>query len=279
MSTLFLWFQWRSVRKIADASEDKPIVRLFWSQVFRPGQQTDIVLDDATLALYQELTGRTVGINEYFDRSYLRKLDENAARSRLDPTQAGALVMRRYSSYASSRLLWRLFRAAGALEKQSELFFARDYTFRGIKTNNVILLGNSRSNPWVEAMEGRLGVRWTLHEELGIYYPVDTLAEPEDPNRYKVSSDPTDAREGYCMVALLPNLGGTGKVLIISGTGGSAVGAGGDFLADEQAVAHLRSQLPPGRDGEFPYFEALIRTKSRSSLPKDVTVVLCRSLR
>ncbi len=281
-STVYLLFRLRSESK-PPAGADKPSVHLFWSQIFKPGQQTDIFLDDATVGLYQELVGKTMGISEYFDRSYLRRLDELAAASKLDAKQAAALVTRRQSSYASSHLLWRLFQAAGPQQAESAVYFARDYTFRGIKNDNVILLGNGRSNPWVESFDDRLGLRWTFQESLGIYYPEDTLASPSDPNRYRISADPGDAREGYFMAALLPNLGGNGKVLIVAGTGGSAVSAGGDFLCDEQAVSHLRSMLPApaasGKAAEFPYFEALIRIKSRSALPKDVTVVLARPLR
>jgi hypothetical protein len=278
-STIFLLVKARSDRSaIAGDFVEKPSVRLFWSQLFKSGQPTDMVLDDATIGLFQEMTGKTVGLSEYFDRSYLRRLDEQAAAAKLDPKQASALVLRRQSSYASTHFLWRLFQAAGPLQSQRLVYFARDYTFRGIKSDNVILLGNSRSNPWVEPFEERLGIRWNFREALGTYYPVDTLATPADPNRFRGSEDASDAREGYFMAALLPNLGGTGKVLIVAGTGGSAINAGADFLTDEQAVAQLRSKLPAAKDGEFPYFETLIRIKSRSSLPKDVTVVVERPL-
>ena len=279
-STIFLLIKGRSDRKALTAQfADKPAVRLFWSQLFKPGQPTDIVLDDATVGLYQEMTGKTMGISEYFDRSYLRKLDEVASAARLDSKQANTLVTRRHSSYAGSHLLWRLFQSAGPFQGQSSVYFARDYTFRGVKSGNVILLGNSRSNPWVEPFEDHLGIRWSFQEALGIYSPEDTLAAPADPNRYRVSPENSETREGYFGAALTPNLTGTGKVLILAGTGGSAINAGGDFLADETAVSQLRSRLPAGKDGEFPYFEALLRIKGRSSLPKDVTVVLARPLR
>jgi hypothetical protein len=65
----------------------------------------------------------------------------------------------------------------------------------------------------------------------------------------------------------------------MAATGGSAISAGADFLADERAVSHLRSRLPSGQDGRFPYFEALLRTSSRSALPRDVTRVVCRAPR
>ena len=48
----------------------RPNVTLFWSQVFHTNRATDIVLDDAAIALYQELTGRTISLSDYYDRSY-----------------------------------------------------------------------------------------------------------------------------------------------------------------------------------------------------------------
>ena len=65
-------------------------------------------------------------------------------------------------------------------------------------------------------------------------------------------------------------------MLIISGTGGSAIKAGADFLADEAAVSNLRRQLPTKADRPFPHFEVLIKVKGRSSVPRDATVLLCR---
>ena len=279
-TTAILLVQARTARKPVAAPPDKPTVGLFWSQIFRAGQPTDIVLDDATVGLYQELTGRPIGLTEYFDRSYMRKLQEMASSGPPDAKQAAAIATRRQSSYSSSHLLWRLFQAAGPLQDQSAVYFARDYTFRGVKSNNVILLGNTNSNPWMEPFQSRVGLRWQFQADRGLYYPVDTLASAKDEDRFRVPSDPAEAREGYCMLALLPNLTGTGKVLMISGTGGSTVSTAGDFLADESSVSRLRGMLPVKAGGaDFPYFEALIRMKSRSAFPKDVTVVLCRTLR
>ncbi len=276
-STAWLLFVRLQGSRAASESSDKPAVRAFWSQLFKPGLPTDIVLDDATVGLYQELTGRPVSLSEYFDRSYLRKLSEPSSSGKLDPTQAEALVTRRHSSYSSAHLLWRLFQAAGPLQSQTTVYFSRDYTFRGLKSDNVILLGNASANPWMEPFQSRLGIRWAFQDKLGIYYPVDTREKPDAPSQVKIPNGPGDPREGYCTVALLPNLGETGRVLILSATGGSAANAGGDFLADEQALAHLRSMLG-SQQGELPSFEALLRIKSRSSLPKDVSVVLCRRL-
>jgi hypothetical protein len=238
-------------------------VRQFWAQVFQPGRTTDIVLDDAAVGLYQELTGKTVPLSNYFDRSYLRNLEEQTEAS---------VVLRRHSSAASAGFLWRLFQVAGATQRLTPPRFARDYSFRELKANNAVLLGNSRNNPWVQAFEPNLGLRWVYDKASGVYYPMDTW----DADKKYPPAASGDAHEGYFAISLVPNLGHAGTVLIVAGTGGSAINAGTDFLADEQAVSSLKRTLGTAKKDGFPYFEALIRVKGRSALPREATIVVCR---
>jgi hypothetical protein len=273
-STLMLvWRMETSAGTRRSATSLPPAVREFWSSVFRPNEKSDIVLDDAALGLYQELDGRPIALSEYFDRSYLRRLGEKRNANSLDPDLAGTLVLKRQSSYASAHLLWQLSRTAAALGSDGAVQFARDYGFRQLKSNRAILLGNSRSNPWMEPFESRLGIRWTYDQAAGLYYPVDTLATPGKEAQYKASGEHPD---GYCSIALLPNMGGTGSVIILSGTGGAAAGSAGMFLLDGERMAELRARVPGGKRGDFPFFEALLRIPSRSRLPKDAQIVICR---
>jgi hypothetical protein len=191
---------------------------------------------------------------------------------KLDPQTAHSIILKRYSSYAGANLLWKLFQISGASQPQTSVHFARDYTFRALKANNVVLLGNSRSNPWIEPFESHLGLRWVYDSALGAQYPVDTWSSSADKSLYR----PAD---GYCVIALLPNLAGNGNVLIISGAGGSTTNAAADFLADEQFVSQLRQRLPAAKDGGFPYFEVLLRVKGRSPQPHNTALVVCRSPR
>jgi hypothetical protein len=240
-------------------------VRGFWGEVFRPNQATDVVLDDATLSLYQELTGRTVSLSQYFDRSYLR--DAAPAEN--------TLALRRQSSFADVTFLWKLFQFAGPRARDTAVMFARDYSFRNLKNDNAVLLGHQRSNPWIEPFLTNVGIRWNFDKEQGAYYPIDTWAEGTPKSFHGQGAG--DARESYCGISLLPNLGGNGAVLIVSATGGSAFNAAAAFLADESAMSNLRKRLPG--TGPFPHFEALVRVKGRSTQPRDAVVVICRPTR
>jgi hypothetical protein len=242
-----------------------PTVRAFWAEVFRPAQPTDIVMDDATLSLYQELSGRSVSLSQYFDRSYLRDaaLSENT------------LALRRQSNFADVTFLWRLFQFAGPKARDTAVMFARDYSFRNLKNDNAVLLGHQRSNPWIEPFLTNVGVRWNFDKEQGTYNPIDTWAEGGPASFHGQGSG--DSRESYCGISLLANLGGNGAVLIVSATGGSAFNAAAAFLADEAAMSNLRRRLPG--TGPFPHFEALVRVKGRSTQPRDAVVVICRPTR
>jgi hypothetical protein len=65
-------------------------------------------------------------------------------------------------------------------------------------------------------------------------------------------------------------------VLLVSATGGSAMNAAAEFLADERSLYNLRRGLPAVRGGAFPPFEALVRVGRRSTQPRDAAVVLSR---
>jgi hypothetical protein len=255
----------RGSRPVEGTEQFGPTVRAFWGEVFRADRATDVVLDDATLSLYQELTGRSVSLSQYFDRSYLR-----------DATPAeNTLAVRRQSSFADVTFLWRLFQFAGPRARDTAVVFARDYSFRNLKNDNAVLLGHQRSNPWIEPFLANVGLRWNFDKEQGAYYPIDTWAEGSPKSFHGQGSG--DARESYCGISLLPNLGGNGAVLIVSATGGSAFNAGAAFLADESAMSNLRKRLPG--TGPFPRFEALVRVKGRSTQPRDAVVVVCRPAR
>ncbi|HTD21161.1 MAG TPA: hypothetical protein VK738_00760 [Terriglobales bacterium] len=274
-TTGFLFFRIHALTQGNNAIPANQVaVRQFWSQIFRPDKPADIVLDDAALGFFQEFTPHQVTLSEYFDRSYLQSVDQSAATAKLDRNFTGPLILKRQSSYADTALLWKLAQTAAALRSDAKLHFARDYSFREVKADNVILLGNSRSNPWIEPFESHLALRWKFDNSLSAYYPVDTAVA--DQEKFHIITQTSEPHEGYATVSLLPNLGGTGKVLIISGTGGAAVGAALDFLSDEPSVSQLRSRLPQSRAADFPYFEALLRVKSRSSSPRDTTIVVCR---
>jgi hypothetical protein len=253
-----------------------PAVRQFWSSVFQKDASTQVVLDDASLDFFEEATGHPITLAEYFDRSYVRPAEEAAVAKHLDPSFVHAFLLRRQSNFASANLASRLAQTAGALGATANVQFARDFSFRQVKSGDIILLGTRQSNPWIQLFDSSLVLRWKFDPALGTYYPIDRTAGSVALNKFRPDAEGA-SHDGYAGIALLPNLGGTGSVLIISGSGGSAVGAAFDFLNDQSSMSQLRAQLKPKAKDVFPYFEGLLKVAKGGSLPKFTTIVLCRS--
>ena len=259
------------------ALASSPTVKQFWSQVFQLNRSTDLVLGDATLALFEERTGRVVQLSEYFDRSYLNKAGDRETVAKMDPDLAKALLLKRLSNYSDVALLAQMTDTAHAVQSDTKVRFAREYSFREIKANNAVLFGNSSTNPWVEPFQSRQTLRWKYDADRGnYYYPVDSTAIGNGQEKYHTA--PGQTAEGYAVVALFPNLGGTGNVLLISATGGTAMNGALSFLSDEHVMGQLRSKLNVGANAPFPYFEALLKIGSRNSLPRDSSILIARPL-
>jgi hypothetical protein len=253
-----------------------PTVKQFWSQVVQPNRPTDIVLGDATLALFEERSGSPVKLSEYFDRSYLNAIGDQAAAAKLAPDVSKVLLLKRQTSYSDVALLAPITEMAHAGQGDTRVRFARDYSFREIKANNAVLLGNVDSNPWVEPFQNHQTLHWKFDVDRGSHYPVDATAAASDQEKYHVAAQSGQSPEGFAVVALFPNMGGTGNVLIISGTGGTAMSGAINFLSDEHVMAQLRTQLNAGANVPFPYFEALLKIGSRNSLPRDSSILIAR---
>jgi len=258
-------------RNAGAAATAPPQVNAFWSAVFRPDRATDIVMDDAGVGLYQELTGRSVSLQDYFDRGYLRGVSDETAPGEIGGRAASGIVVRRQSSFAAANLVWKLMAIPGLNRSRSNLRFARDYSFRELKADNVILVGNSHTNPWIESFEPKVGLRWNFDAATGVYFPVDSWSGAK---AYR--ADPSgEAHEGFCAIALLPNLGGA-NVLTIAGTGGSAINSSIAFLSDERSLSDLRKRFGAADNHPFPYFELLLIVKGRTASVSDARIDIAR---
>jgi hypothetical protein len=275
--SLSLVLHMRSAHTSNTWQKTQPTVLQFWSQVFQKNKVSDIVVGDASLATFQEKTNRTIPLSEYFDRSYLNNIQDQAIAAKLDPDFAKALMLKRQSNYGEVALLARMTDMAHAVQSDTKVRFARDYSYRELKSDNAILLGNVASNPWIEPFEEHQTLRWKFDTAQGNYYPLDTTAPASDQLKFRPAL-PDRPHEGYATLSLFPNLSGTGSILIVSATGGTAINAALDFLSDEHSMNQLRSRLAPDKATVFPYFEALVRVGSRNTLPRDISIVIVRPL-
>jgi hypothetical protein len=238
---------------------DTPALDHFWGQLFPKGRQVQVVVSDANLMMLSDILDRPVTLNDYRFRTYptdlintyvknpeIRALADHITGTHLTPVQEADVI--REMSPLSTRY-----------QIPMSVVFARDFRMLPGATENLILLGHKKGNPWVELFEDRMNFRYSYFEE-GPARRGTILNRSPLPGERK--SYPVEYTiQGYCVIAHLPKPIGEGTALVVFGTDMSSVEAGGHVICDETSMAKLLARLGIQKKAPIPYFEVLLRTK------------------
>jgi hypothetical protein len=256
-SCLWLLFENRQLEQRLNAGlGPQPAVDRLWQQMFGHGQHAYLVVADGTYTMFQDLIQRQLSPTDY-QRQKFRSLAEARISDPATLGFAARLMNRQFTSIADANLVHRVGLLNGAHGITTEVILARDASPSHFRSHNAILSGSRRANPWVELFEERLNFRSRFDEEGRRSYFENMSPRAGEEASYEVTWD----RQGYCRVAYLPNLDGTGSVLLISGTDMGSSDAGAQFITSERWVGELRSALGLRGRQPVPYFEALLRTE------------------
>ena len=269
--SLYLWRQQRPAAATPERTENAR-VRSFWKQLFTPAHATDVVLNDAALGIYQRLDRQPLSLSHYFDRDYLRALRASAQAAHLPPSSANLLVHARLTSFWNVSILWKLGRLPEVQRARVHLYFARDYSFHALKRHNVILVGNERSNPWIQLFHNRLLAKWSAQA-------FNSTASADGAIERMPAASARQTHAASFAVSLLSNLAGNGKVLVITSSGGSAANAAISFLTNSAQLIRLGQclQVPP-HTSIFPDFEARFLIQTHAAMPRKIQIANCRKL-
>jgi len=276
LAALSAWLAARGIELRASGGWDSsPALQLLWSRFFRANQPPSVVVADSCLSLLQDALRRPVGLNEYLRRDYRQWLEEVPSDSKLKDFLK-MMMARQYTSLADLGLVKRILAVGGGRQQAVSVVFARNYQVRGASTDNLILLGSRRSNPWVELFEKPLNFRFDYDEESRKAIVRNHSPRAGESATYLIPGTGAEIQEGYAVVAFLPNLGRNGSVLIVAGTDMEATEAAGQFVTTEAQLGRFFQALSPRRRGELPYFEVLLKTKRVGGAPSECDVLAWR---
>lgn len=158
------------------------------------------------------------------------------------------------TSMADARVAQRVGALAGAGGLDVEILSARDAGAALVRNGDAILTGPPRANPWLAPFEARLNFRALLDDAAPGF-------ENVRPRGGEVRRYVAGEGRGYCRVAWLPSLDGSGSILLLSGTEMASTEAGLELVTRGLWVERLRArlQLRPGE--AYSHFEALLATE------------------
>jgi hypothetical protein len=250
-------------------AQDPLLQRIFGSD------ETGIVVSDTCLVLLQDILHTDISVAEY---SNSRQYPEELLRKETDPKLRSALELvaaRQYTSLADTNIASRL-RGLSQQFANSHAFvrFARHVNIRDFKTQNFVLIGSRRGIPWVQLFEPQLN--FSLEEEKsGHHFYFRNRNQKAGELGTYVPAEKGGSSESYADIALLPNMGNTGSVVILSGITMEASEAAGELLAGGALTRDLTRMLGAQAVRER-YFEVLIKTSSTAGAVRNSQIVTYR---
>jgi hypothetical protein len=233
----------------------QPHVEAFWSQILGNGQTVYLVVSDVNLIEFENLIGRSVPLSEYEAHEF----EQMAERYLSDPAER-ALARRfisRVPTSVSDVLTARDFGSIGVNQHRPfNIISARDVSSALASSQNIILLGSLRADPWVGLFEDQMAFQTDYQEAPAGVQFINRSPLPGEQASFRAEW----RRDGYCRVAYRANPKQAGFALVVSGSDVISTEAGGRFLTSEESMLQLRQKLGLKASQPMPYFEVLLRT-------------------
>lgn len=257
------------------AGEDSTAAREdpFWSKIFASRRQTSIVVADTNLVMVQDILNVDVPLSKYLEGGYPEKLIAGVPNRELQAALR-LIAARQYTSLGDAVLVAKFMDLSHHYGAQSNLRYSRYVSVREFKTGNFILIGSRRGIPWEQLFESKLN--YTIEEDRATrkFHLRNKSPLPGERPVYGLSTGGSAEQDTYADIALLPNLAGTGYVLLLSGIDMAATEAAGDLVTQSDFGATL-TRLLNSRAGQPPasYVEILLQARATAGTSEGARII------
>ncbi|MGA8532253.1 MAG: hypothetical protein WB622_21185 [Acidobacteriaceae bacterium] len=260
------WFLARSFA--SPAKTDPPITPTtpLWNALFHTPTRTYVVPADAGLNLIEDLSRRPLSLAGYIEGDYatmpLPDVDEHSAED---------LRGQDFTSLVDLEIVSSLARLPQFDPERTILRFPRDLRLDDLKNANAVIIGSVGSNPWAAIAENNANFRIVYRQGMEGATIVNAKPLPGEAAEY-VSHWNEPAHETFALISCLPNLEGSGRLLVLQGLDVAGTQAAGEALFHPSAIASVlrRARRP---DGSLRYFEILLRATSIESSATGTQVI------
>jgi hypothetical protein len=230
---------------------------ILWGQLFTENEPTEIVLGDSGLVLFHAVTKQYVSLHDYLSNDYAKQLP---FVEQVDAKFAEFLLHRRYTSFVDATTLSHLVRLPEAIPERTLVHYSRDIHIDDFSSDNVIMIGAQEAVPWVELFEKHMDFVFSIDHPDKHSSFVNRNPRPGELKEYSPDK-PSTANRVYGVIAFLPNLRGTGNVLILEGLSSLGTEAAINLALDDDRLLPLLQGIRRS-DGTLPHFEMLLEGDS-----------------
>lgn len=268
-SGLLVGATWLTARnRFASPPPPEP-AHLLWANLFKNGANCYIVPSDAGFNLLEDLSHRPIQLAEYMQGIYqtmpLASVDEHSAED---------LRSQELTPFVDSQIVASLAGLREANPERVSVRFPRDLRLDDLKNANAVILGSVSSNPWAAIADANASFRIIDSPGMKSATILNLKPQPGEAASY-VSHWDEPAHETFALIAYLPNLSGTGNLLVLQGLDVAGTQAAADMLFRPSAMEGiLKRALRP--DGTLNHFEVLLRSTSIESNATGAQVIASR---
>ena len=250
------------------ASSAEPAHAL-WTALFNGQENTYIVPADAGFNLVEDLTQRPIQLADYINGAYLK-----LPLAGVDAHSAEDLRSQHFTSFVDFQTVAALSRLPEYNPQRAFLRFPRDLRLDDLKNANAILIGSMGSNPWSSIADSNANFRIVYGQGMQGATIINAKPQPNEAASY-ASHWNEPAHETFALIAFLPNLDGTGDLLLLQGLDVAGTQAAAESLFHGDAISTvLRHAIRP--DGSLRHFEILLRSTSIESNSTGTQVIATR---
>jgi hypothetical protein len=232
-----------------------------WSKLFSKDSDTLVVAGDMALVNFENQTGRSVMLGEYTRDTYVAQYMDQFALQSFSPSSAPFLV--KTITVVDSQFIEKLFRFPGINLDRTRFSSARDIQLPNLQNGNIVLLGNFRSNPWVQAFEPKMNFYFTDSSSVLTNSVLMNRAPRGNELASYSSTDVDHVHVEYSVIAFQPNLGGSGNALLLEGQSQVSTEAAEEFVQNDVDLMPFLNKIRR-KDGSIPYFELILKVKGMS---------------
>ncbi len=244
----------------------------FWDELFQPGQRTIVVPGDTGFSTWQIAMQKHIGLAEYVAGTYRNQALSDSAKGQVDPS---GLVRGRYTSIIDLDIVKQLTEISDARKIRLTVTSARDLQVGDLKEANIVLVGAPVANPWVELFEPKMDFIFSDASSRQ-YTVINRSPLKQEPPKWTANYDDPQHRV-YGVIAFLPNLGGTGNVLIVEGTSMAGTQAAWDFLMDDSAFVPFIHQICK-QGSPIPHFQLVLDSTNLTGYAVKKSVLAWRTM-
>jgi hypothetical protein len=228
---------------------------ILWGRLFTDDQPTQIVLGDSGLVLFHAVARRRVSLRDYLNNDYSKQMP---FVEHVDPKFGDFLLHRRYTSMVDATTLAHLLRLPEAVPERTLVHYSRDMHIEDFNSGNIIMIGSQEAVPWVELFETHMDFVMSIDNPDKHTSFLNRHPQKGERGEYSISSS-ANGEKVYGVIAFLPNLNGTGNVLLLEGLSMAGTEATVDLaIDDDHLLPILRTMRRP--NGSLPYFEMLLES-------------------